>query len=65
MIQINWDENCRACDGNGFQYNQLTGMNETCQVCGGSGHVHRSNFDFLPDGVYYCSQVESMTEEIR
>jgi len=33
MIQVNWDENCRACGGNGFQHNQLTGMNETCPVC--------------------------------
>jgi len=36
MIQINWDEICRACGGNGFQCNKLTGMNENIDpVCKG------------------------------
>jgi len=55
MIQVNWDENCRACGGNGFQHNQLTGMNETCPVCKGSGHVRRG----YSDGVYCCNREKS------
>jgi hypothetical protein len=31
---------CGACGGLGYQRNQVTGINERCQLCGGSGSRH-------------------------
>ena len=28
---------CQACGGLGYQYNRVTGINEKCPLCGGSG----------------------------
>lgn len=34
------EHNCNACGGTGYQQNILTGIKETCPVCGGSGRIY-------------------------
>jgi DnaJ-class molecular chaperone len=36
-------ELCGACGGKGYQMNQVTGINEVCLICGGTGKKTPAN----------------------
>ena len=40
-------ESCHACGGLGFQYNKVTGINEPCPLCGGSGKKPNTEHDIV------------------
>jgi len=39
---------CEACENKGWQLNLVTGMNEICQVCCGSGIRFKCNCGDIP-----------------
>lgn len=42
-----FSESCHACGGLGFQYNKVTGINEPCPLCGGSGKKPNTEHDIV------------------